>query len=236
MLHPRRASLLVVVCLFAVPSPVRADGLISWLGRLSGPGPWIGSNVEVCLKSFPTGDSKLEVVPAGFVISCPDSRLEQPHWSLLIGAGAGLAWASNLDYSGQDVTEKDDRVTYLRFGLSAMYTLRPSLDLGAGGGVMVFQGPRFSRFGSPYVQPLRVVVRPLLLRDTSGMTTNQIEARGWLLVTANWMILLDTIDGAKFGAPADPLRERNESLLQLGVSIDLLRLWRAFERERKGIR
>ena len=116
-----------------------------------------------------------------------------------------------------------------------MYTLRPSLDLGAGGGVLLFQGPRFSSFGSPYVQPFRVAARPLLFRGTSGMTTNEIEARGWLLVTANWMILLDTIDGAKFGAPADSLRERNESLWQLGLSIDLPRLWRAFDRQRKSI-
>jgi hypothetical protein len=219
----RRAVPLAVLAVLVLPVAARADGLLSWLGRLSGPGPFLGGNVSVCVTTTAKGDEQPETV--GLFFSCKNSRLEKRHTSIYVDAGAGLAWANELDYSGQDIAGKSERVTYLKAGGSVMYTAAPALDLGVGAGVMVFNGPRFSSFVSPYIQPIKVAVRPLLLgRPSSG---DEMERRGWLMLTASWMILLDTIDGAKFGAPADPLRERYENLPQFGVAVDVPRLLRA---------
>jgi hypothetical protein len=48
--------------------------------------------------------------------------------------------------------------------------------------------------------------------------------RSLLVITANWHILLGTIDGADFGAPNDPFRSKNEKDVEIGIGLDLLRL------------
>jgi hypothetical protein len=224
----RRAIPLLVIAVVLLPAPARADGFLSWLGKLSGPGPFIGANLDVCLETFPKRE---EGRVRGVVISCPDSRLEEQHFSWYATVGAGIALDNDLDYTGQDISGRSARVTYFKAGSSLMYTVHPSVDIGFGGGVMFFRGPRFSTFGMPYVQPVKVGVRPLLLR---GAAAEQIKARGWLLLTADWTVLLGTIDGARFGAPADPLRVRNEFVPQFGFSIDVPRLLNAVERQRQG--
>jgi hypothetical protein len=225
--HLRPAVLIVVTVLVLCPVPARADGLISWLDKLSGPGPWLGLNLSVCLTTF--GRDGASGGPRSAVISCRDSDLRERHWSWYVNAGAGLALDNDLNYAGQDLTGKSDRVTYLKAGTSVMYTLRPALDLGAGAGFLRFQGPRFSGFAKPYLQPVKVGVRPLLI-GYAGDDRDEVDERGWLLLTADWVILLGTIDGARFGAPADSLRESNENLLQLGFSIDVPRLLRLARR------
>lgn len=218
MLHPCRASLLVVVCLVAAPSPVRADGLISWLGRLSGPGPWIGANVDFCLETFAHKEDEASGL-RGILVSC-GVPVDTPHWSWNLNVGTGFAIDNDLDFSGQEIEGKSDRVTYIKLGTSLMRTARRSIDAGFGGGVMFFQGPRFPNFGMPYVEPIKVAIRPLLFwKDAS-------DKRGWLVLTADWVMLLGTVDGARFGAPADPLYERNENLMQFGIRIDITRLRR----------
>jgi hypothetical protein len=217
-----RAIPLALAAVLLAPASARADGLLSWLGRLSGPGPFLGGNVSVCVTTT-AKDEQVETV--GLFFSCKNSRLERRHASIYVDAGAGLAWANELDYAGQDIEGKSERVAYFKTGGSFLYTVAPAIDLGIGAGVMIFDGPRFSSFVSPYVQPVKVVVRPLLL--SSARDGDDMERRGWLMLTASWTILLDTIDGAQFGAPADPLRERFENLPQFGIAVDIPRLLRA---------
>jgi hypothetical protein len=230
-------ALFAVTLLGMLPGVTYADGLISWLGKLSGPGPFIGANVDVCVKPFfvdPKAKAGGPEVAAGLIISCSDTRLNDQHLSWYVGAGFGLAYENNLNYSGRSVEGLSERVMFYRVGTSLMYTVHPAVDLGMGTGVMIFNGPRFEAFPMPYLQPVKLALRPLLLRDRTGRTDNQIDARGWLVVTANWTLLLGTLDGADFGAPNDPLLVRNENLPQFGVAIDVPRLLRAFKRERAG--
>jgi hypothetical protein len=192
--------------------------------------------VDVCIwtsaRDEEAGPGGNELAGAGLVFSCSRSRLTQQHWNWYVTGGWGLAFENTLDYGGRDVAGLSERVQYFRAGTSLMYTVHPAVDLGAGTGVLIFAGPRFDTFPMPYVQPVKLAVRPLLLRDREGLSSNQIEARGWLVLTANWTMLLGTIDGADFGAPNDPLRVQRESLPQFGVALDLPRLLRAFQRER----
>jgi hypothetical protein len=110
----------------------------------------------------------------------------------------------------------------LRLGASFDWTVHRTVDLGAGFGMAYFGGPRFDNFSRGYVQPVRVTFRPLLLRRSAE------DHHGWLMVSANWHVLLGTIDGRDFGAPADPFRSHNEQDVECGVSVDVLRLFRRF--------
>jgi hypothetical protein len=226
-----RIALFAVTLLGLLPGVAYADGLISWLGKLSGPGSFIGANVDVCIWTSAQPE-EAEMLGTGWVISCPKSRLNQQHWNWYVTGGWGLALDNNLDYTGRDVGGLSERVTYFRIGTSLMYTVHPAVELGAGAGVMIFNGPRFDAFSMPYAQPLKLSVRPLLLRDREGLESGEIEALGWLVVTANWTVLLGTIRGADFGAPNDPLFVRRETLPQFGVALDVPRLLRALKRER----
>ena len=221
MTNRLRCILPLLAVVLLVPAPARADGLLSWLGRLSGPGPFLGANVSVCLPLRDTSRST-QTEAIGVILSCKGD-LRTGRVDLYVDAGAGLAWENNLNYAGQDVAGKSERVTFVKVGSSAMYTAFKSLDVGIGGGIMIFNGPRFSSFVSPYIQPVKLGFRPLVRFKGAAAK----ERDGWLVLTANWTILLDTITGAKFGAPADPLHVRYESLPQFGVSIDLPRLLRA---------
>lgn len=225
----RRAIILASASLMLTPASARADGLISWLDKLSGPGPWIGVNLNVCVwrQEMPTDPAELESV----LVTCK-RNLNEPHWSVYTNAGVAFALANDLNYQGQDIAGKSGGVRLFKAGTSAMYTVHPAVDLGFGGGFMVFWGDRFSRFTRPYVQPFKVAMRPLLFprRRRAGQspqesTGPELERRAWLVLSADWTLLPGTIDGSAFGAPADPLRATNEFIPQFGIWIDLRRLF-----------
>lgn len=238
MRTPVYRMLLLTLCM-VLTAPRAADaGLLSWLSQLSGPGPFWGIDVGVCVKPFilPADKNKPNPSPDGprgrqaLYFSCPGARLDQRHVSWNVNFGGAIAENNPLDYGDTGRQRQSTAVRLLQVGSSLDYTLHPVLDLGAGAGVFYFAGPRFDNFLRAYVEPVRVSVRPLIWSERH-LASDQIDRRGWLRVSAAWTILLGEIDGATFGAPLDPFHEENESILSLGLSIDVVRLLRNFDRD-----
>jgi hypothetical protein len=136
-----------------------------------------------------------------------------------------VAQDNHLRYDDTAIEEKSKAVRLLKFGTAVDYTLVPWLDLGVGAGFLYFAGPRFENFALPYVEPVRVTIRPLLFRwKHLRRNRRELEHRGWLLLSAKWNVLIGRLDGASFGAPSDPFSVQNESNPELGVAIDVVRL------------
>ena len=223
MTRSSRLVVPVLLLMVLIPSCASAQGLMRWLGRLSGPGPFWGFGTEVCLK--PIGaDSKASrpgITPMSFVgvqISCRDVQLDDRHAGIYLIVTGAIAENNPLNYGDVDTQEESTAVRFLRLGGSIDWTFHKAFAIGAGAGLVYFAGPRFDNFVQPYVQLPRLAFRPLMLRD------NAPDHDGWLILSANWQILLGAIDGEDFGAPLDPFRSSNEQDIEFGITIDLLRL------------
>jgi hypothetical protein len=208
-------------------------GLLSWLDKLSGPGPFWGMDIVVGVKCFYPENSKNStrsktdreaLSSGGIILGCvSEAPLDEQHVAWLVTVGGALANNNPLDY-GDRTDEKSRWVGSIKIGSSLDYTVLPLFDIGAGGGLLHFIGPSFANFTLPYVES-RLTLRPLLWRKKP--TTTQMTRWGWLQVSVGVNILIGTVDGAKFGAPNDPLNVRNETRLDLGLGVDFKRLCRA---------
>lgn len=210
--------------------------ILDWLDKMSGPGPFWGIDVSVGVKCFGFPKPTNNQTPAGealssggIILGCVTrAPLDERHFTWLVSAGGAIASDNPLNY-GDSGKSKSRAVRLLRFGSSLDYTVHPALDIGAGAGLIYFAGPSFDNFALPYVEPLRFTSRPLLLVSRHPKP-DQVERWGWLLVSANWNIVVGTVDGAKFGAPLDPFKARSErGRWRYGVGIDFMRLGRALK-------
>lgn len=218
----RLSRLLMLVVLAGCAVPATADaGILSWLDKLSGPGPFWGIEASFAVRCFVVGESNqtgqaTRPEGSGFVIGCPKSELKQKEFAWFLTIGGAIAEHNPLDYDDLGRTAESTAVRMLKFGTALDYRVFPALEIGSGVGVRYFAGPRFDNFALPYIQPARMTIRPLLW-----------SGNDWLLLSANWDILLGVVDGAKFGAPRDSFRADRENNLEIGVSIDLVRLFNA---------
>lgn len=228
----RLLPLLLVLTL--MPSPAQAQGVLRWLGRLSGPGPFWGLGAEVRVACFGV-DKRARVNPnnvqaetesMGARFPCPKATYNplDEHATVYFSVSGAIAESNPLDYQDAESQDESDAVRMLKVGTSIDWTVHRMFDLGTGFGIAYFGGPRFDNFSLGYVQPVRVSLRPLLWSRAVS------DDRGWLLVSANWQILLGTLDGADFGAPSDPFVSKNEQDVELGVSVDVLRLLRTIRK------
>lgn len=221
-------------------SSSRADAnIIDWLDRLSGPGPFWGADVAIAMRcpSGPRMDTTPQQLPPstrttseGIVVSCPGERLDRKHsnWYLILGAsGTGR---NHLNY-GDQPSDESKAIGIFKMGSAFDYTLLPFLDVGVGGGFLYFFGPRFPNFAHPYVQPFRISIRPLLLgwrsepRSKDPEYIRKLEKRGWLLINFDLNIIAGTIDGSSFGAPGDPWRVENDVVPEIGIGLDVVKLF-----------
>ena len=161
----RVASVLVLLSLM---SPAHADaGLLSWLDRLSGPGPFWGADIGIALnckkEKGKENEGLLRSASDTLRLGCRNEDLNKKHFTWFMNIGLAATTHNNLDYGDRPEPEPSTAVGVLRLGTSVDYTIDASLDVGIGGGFMYFAGPGFVNFARPYVQPLRVTVRPLML-------------------------------------------------------------------------
>ena len=209
-----RAGIVAALLVSLAGVPAEA-GVLSWLSKLSGPGPFLGVDASFALKCFRWERKTEPGLPAESVasadariITCSHIPLEERHATLSATVGAAWSLDNDLDYGGRPAPT----VGMLKSGMSFDVTLLPWLDLGAGGGFRYFGGSGFDNFALPYVQPIRIGVRPLSFAKVN-----------WLIVTFSGEFLLGVVDGPRFGA-TDSYRESNEFLREWGISIDLPRL------------
>jgi hypothetical protein len=211
-----RCAGIVALLLASLASVPAEAGILSWLSKLSGPGPFLGVNASFALKCFRLGEGPPDSGSPGDHTESPDFRivtcshipLERRHATLFATVGAAWSLDNDLDYGGRPAPT----VGMFKSGMSLDVTVFPWLDLGAGGGFRYFGGSGFDNFALPYVQPVRVGVRPLSFAKVD-----------WLIVTFSGEFLLGVVDGPRFGA-TDSFRESNEFLQEWGLSIDLPRL------------
>jgi hypothetical protein len=219
----------VVLLLVLIPASASAQGLFRWLGKLSGPGPFWGAGTEIRLKCFGVGkdeekeEKKLKMMMGSIFVRVPcETTLDDRHTTIYFNVAGSIAENNPLFYGDEGRQDKSTAVRLVQAGVSADWTFHRAFDIGAGFGVMYFAGPRFDNFSRGFVQPVRLSVRPIMLRST-------VDNNGWLIVSASWQILLGTIDGNDFGAPLDSFRSHNENIPEVGVTIDLIRLVKRFK-------
>lgn len=224
--HVCRMLLISIAMVVMAPSPADA-GLLSWLSRLSGPGPFWG--LEGRLAICPEKEDGVAIRGgAGFTVPCPDSLLEKREVTIYIVGGFAVAEDNPLNYGDSGRQEVSTAVRFFKVGGSVDYNLFPSLDVGIGAGGFYFNGPRFDNFWQPYGEA-RATFRPLVL--LAFPERDDVERSGWLLLSASRVLLVGRITGADFGAPLDPLNEKDELLWSFDVSIDVLRLMKNFQKQ-----
>lgn len=217
----RRCVALAVVALCSLALPRAAGaGILSWLDELSGPGPFVV--FDASWGAWCSQKPKL-MGPSGRWGCQSKVSLDEKNLTWYLTGGAGFARHNPLDYgTGNDKPP----VRIVKLGTSLDYTVHRLVDIGAGAGVLYFNGPRFTNFARVYVEPLRVGFRPLLLGSGKELTPRQ-KRLGAFVAYANWNILVGSVEGRTFGAPADPFHARNElNRKEFGLAIDVERLFR----------
>ena len=223
-----RTSVILWLLCVGAPSPASAS-IMDWLDRLSGPGPFWGVDLDMQVNcpsrkegSPPSG---VKALASAIVISCPNESFHTQHfnWYLTTGLGFATSGKNKLNY-GEASNTSTKAIGTFKVGTAVDYTASRAFDLGVGAGVMYFYGPRFDNFARPYFQPLRLAIRPLLLKDIPRSRQTSNDPNGWLIVNLNVMVLLGTIDGSTFGAPADPWHVHNEFVPEIGVGLDVVKL------------
>ena len=218
MRHSLRIAIGFFVLVFVAPAPSEA-GLFSWLDRLSGPGPFWGVDFGIALRCPDTKDKpNLLEATADIRFSCPGEDLTKRRFNWFMNVGVARASDNDLDYGERSAPAPSKAVNVLKMGTSVDFRPVPSVEVGTGAGFIYFGGPRFVNFARPYFQPLRLSVRPLIIGRYS-------KRRSALMLQFNLNMIVGTIDGASFGAPADPLNKHNEVLKEYGVGIDFLKLF-----------
>jgi hypothetical protein len=154
---------------------------------------------------------------------CRKASVDDRFTTIYINFSGSIAENNPLFYGDAGHQTESTAVRMLKIGASADWTVHKTLDIGTGFGLLYFAGPRFDNFSRGYVQPLRFSLRPLMFWSTK-------KDDGWLLLQANWQIIVGTIDGADFGAPLDPFESKNEQDVEIGVAIDVFRLFKKFSK------
>jgi hypothetical protein len=236
---PTRILVLVLISA-AVPEPAHA-GLLSWLGRMSGPGPFFGVDISRCVAvkggerpRRPAGAGASEEPEqtrgdlAATLTFCPElrgGRRYRPHWTFSVVGGLSGSLENQLQREG----ENGHAVWVLNAGGTADYTATPWLAVGAGAGINHFFGKDFRAFARPYVEPY-VAIRPALLGRSGEIPRASSKGEAILrslVASVGWRVLFADIDGASFGAPGDPFHVHNEGRVSVGLGIDV---WAIFEK------
>jgi hypothetical protein len=232
------ATVTAILLVLIFPASASAFGFLEWLDRLSGPGPFWGFNLELELKCFGGVPPPPPPPPPGITVapptalrmpvdeSCRKAKLIEHKFTWMVTPGFAISENNPLDYGDTGHQDTSTAVRLIRGGTSLDYRIDQAVEIGAGAGLFYFNGPRFNDFVRAFVQPARLTLRPLLLVPKWRRDDEKRDHRGWLLLEINWLLLLGTIDGADFGAPADPWRTSNENQLEVGLSIDVYRLFK----------
>jgi len=223
--------------------PTDAAAALGWIEKLSGPGPFIGWQVNVPFGCYgirrpPVAASQErgaaeqaltadDTQGRRFFISydCLDAKADG--WPVKFGIDVGrLSSKENeLPYPGVDPRQKPN-VNVLLIIPSATITLGgygrtgDFLDIGAGIGVARFSDDRdfFETFWRPAIQPVRIGFKPLaLIRDSSRWE--------FIEISANATIFAGDMTAADFGA-AGAFAESNELVLNTALRVDLYKLFR----------
>lgn len=195
---------LAVLAIAGVVPRTAHAGILSWLDQLSGPGPFVVFDATYGVHCFeketkagtaePERGTEANLLGFGLRGGCQSYRsLDERFPTWFVTAGAGVALRNELRYPDH---VRDRTVRFLKVGTGIDYTAHRTFDIGAGVGVMYFDGRSFPNFSRIYVEPVRVSFRPLLVKTAGdGGLTNREQRLGAFMVYANWNILISTLEG-----------------------------------------
>ena len=225
----RVAAAIAIGMVMLHAADARAGGILSWLGRMSGPGPFVGINVGYCRPLSkdthsppPHGEAEspgTQAVRSAGITFCTEPQRDYfaPHWTFYVNGGIAKSLSNNLQYTGPSAYS----VWTLSSEVTLGYNVLPSIELGGGAGLRHFMGDNFRGFVRPYIVPAQVTVRPALFgrHDLKTQPTKTQAFLRSISLTARWDLLLADLDGASFGATAESFAASYES--RLGVDVGL---------------
>lgn len=230
------SGLLVVLgSLGTVPEAAAQRGILGWLDKLSGPGPFtlVGAEIEVACYGVDrfakpgaqagataqvqagggTDTSSLWVLDPG----CFRADRRRPRASLVAQLAGFVNGDNPLLYNGASGPERSGSdVGGFLFLPAIDVSLNRFVDVGAGLGLIRFSGDDFNAFTRGAIQPFRVTVRPL-----AGIGKGGDEPRNeWLQVRATGL-LIGRLEAVDFGAIPGTYTESGEFQWQVQLLIDL---------------
>lgn len=230
-----RAGLLMLLIWAALPSDAAAA--LGWIEKLSGPGPFIGWQVNVPFACYVFNDQSTTAQEQPGSASgsrerfridydCVSRARRQRSIKFAIDIGRLSSKENELPYPGIDQRQKPG-VNLLVLIPSASYsfgeyrdTMGNFLDVGAGIGAVRLSDEQdfFETFWRPAFQPVRLTLRPI------SLVKGDLRWE-FLEIALNATILGGELTAADFGA-AGSFQESNELLLNWGIRVDLYKLFR----------
>lgn len=227
--------LVALACLGMAPEAAAQRGILGWLDKLSGPGPFtlVGAEIEVACygvdrfarpgvqpgaqaqvrASGGPDTSSLWVLDPG----CFRADRRRPRASL-VAQFAGFFNGDNplLYSSGSGRERSGSDVGGFLFIPAVDVSLNRFVDVGAGLGLIRFSGDDFNAFTRGAIQPFRVTLRPL-----AGIGKGGDGPRNeWLQVRATGL-LIGRLEAVDFGAIPGTYTESGEFQWQVQLLIDL---------------
>jgi hypothetical protein len=229
----------ILSLLFWAILPTDAGAALGWIEKLSGPGPFIGWQINIPFACYVfeegTAASQPESVQGSVAgiqgrfridYDCVSRARKQPALKFAIDIGRLSSEENELPYPDLDQRQKPG-VNLLVLIPSVAYsfgeyreTMGSFLDVGAGVGAIRLSDELnfFETFWRPAFQPLRLTFRPL------SLVKGDLRWE-FLELALNATILGGELTAADFGA-AGSFQESHEFLWNWGVRVDLYKLFR----------
>lgn len=202
-------GLLACACGLVPARPANAQaGFIRWLEKLSGPGPFVGTGIEIyglCYgaekATVAAQDSSAAEAKTWFWdVNCARSARDRQR--ITVGVQFAKMWGNNnLQYDEEAVPEnlRDTVGATVLLGSADLGVAR-ALDVGAGVGFIHFTGAPPGGFSRVLFEPLRVTWKPLASRPSAGISSAQLYKREWLQLRLVMTVIPKGFDAEDFGA------------------------------------
>ena len=210
---------LLLGALFVIMMPAPAHAWFGWLDNLSGPGPFIGDEIEIRLVCFGGGKftraegDNVRVIPATVESGCLLGTRKNHRFSIDLIAGAYWAIANNLQYADPKVNRRIGLIDYGALGSWSVFEQRVELKVGFEGNS--FYGPAFDSFTRRSVVgfidwKLFACEKPDEMRSWKDMVTLRVGA----------LFFPGGFDSTDFGAAQGGFHTSQDLIKFLGVVYD----------------
>jgi|RhiMetdeSRZDD1v2_1073273.scaffolds.fasta_scaffold214113_2 hypothetical protein len=215
----RSLPLLLVFALW--PSLARADGIIDWIEKMSGPGPWkgVGFDLLFCI------DKTHKVAFECWRRPAPNEHRLPEDERHIIDIAVVRYWTLANRPRFDDIPGDTRGMKLLRIEPQYAYRFHRAIDVGVGVGFWRFSGEEhgdFDPFWTVTFTPINVLFSPLALlqRDVPRKWQRVFQ----LQVAES---LLTGLDGADFDSPTK-FKSGKELVTRYGIRIDLVELFRHY--------
>jgi hypothetical protein len=207
MTRAARTGLLVLAFTLASAAPAFAQsGIIRWLEKLSGPGPFVGVGLEIYGLCYANEKGAIAAPDASATaerqwfwdVNC--GRAARDRQRLTVGVQfSKLTGDNDLQYDESVPADQRDSVGATILLGSADLGVTRALDIGACIGFLHLSGTPAGSFTRPMLEPLRVTWKPLAMRPGAADPLTAYK-REWLQLRVVMTVLPGGFDAEDFGA------------------------------------